>query len=215
MADEVIHFVVLYQRAVRFNSTLPVRRIAKLAPHGRCLRCDGCRRTSAVLEEIQERSWSLVVPAVVLLWLDILPCLAPGVYTMLLAWTAQVSWKHVGWGIVRAEVLVGMIGWLWAYSYFFHLSSEKIVQDAVFGMDMYRRWHTMNNIIFMRWCWIFFNFTAFGHDIKSCHDFCHAPLYLGGHQGWHAPSDPRVRQSDDWMLPSLAVNDSFDYAASL
>eukprot|EP00434_Breviolum_minutum_P038072 symbB.v1.2.033769.t1/scaffold4242.1/size42524/3 len=37
----------------------------------------------------------------------------------------------------------------------------------------------------------------------------------GGHQGWHAPSDPRVRQSDDWMLPSLAVNNSYDYAVSL
>lgn len=112
-----------------------------MAPYGRCLRCDGCRRTSAVLEEIQERSWSSVVPAVVLLWLDILPCLAPGVYTMLLAWTAQVSWKHVGWGMVRAEVLVGMIGWLWAYSYFFYLSSEKIVQDAVFCFNHNRNGH--------------------------------------------------------------------------
>jgi len=37
----------------------------------------------------------------------------------------------------------------------------------------------------------------------------------GGHQGWQAPSDPRVRQSDDWMWPSLAVNDSYDYAVSL
>ena len=37
--------------------------------------------------------------------------------------------------------------------------------------------------------------------------FCHAPLYLGGHQGWHAPSDPRV-SAKRWLdvCHLLAVN---------
>eukprot|EP00438_Fugacium_kawagutii_P002268 Skav227484 [mRNA] locus=scaffold2491:586935:588569:+ [translate_table: standard] len=37
----------------------------------------------------------------------------------------------------------------------------------------------------------------------------------GGHQGWHAAEDPRVRQGDDFMLTSLSLKDSLDYAHSL
>ena len=37
----------------------------------------------------------------------------------------------------------------------------------------------------------------------------------GGHQGWHAPGDPRVRQTDDFTLTSLALKDSENFAKSL
>jgi carboxylesterase type B len=37
----------------------------------------------------------------------------------------------------------------------------------------------------------------------------------GGHQGWHAPGDPRVRQSDGWMSTNLALKDARSYALAL